>query len=335
MRGAEIDQRAFLASRHWMASLLSAVALSCGGGTLDGGYDVPHGALPIDERNPVLVMNDGGHDNWQGEVAIALSAARRMTLLGFVVNASRYWPDIDTNLGEWNGLVDAARASGLNVPTPIASPGPPLVVPASGIIEDTTPNGSAGAQFVVATAHRVGLPYRPMVVATGGQLTDVADAYLLDHSIVDLVVVVSSLGGPNGSGAIMGFPNGDADPWADAIVAARYRYVQVNAYYDQSQDVPDSRVAQLPNDAFGKWMAAKRTMLLPGSTPSDQISVMAAALPFFAQGVSRVSQSGTGSIMGPLTVPIFSDDASGKVWVVSSADSASATKAFWQALMGL
>src|SRR5258706_7543709 len=174
MLGAARDQRGFSASRRWMASLSAAVALSCGGGTLDGGFDVPHGALPIDERNPVLITNDGGHDNWQGEVAIAFSAARRMTLLGFIVNESHYWPDIDANLLEWNGLVDAARASGVNAPSPIASPGPPLSAPASGVIEDTTPNGSAGAQFIVATAHRAGLPYRPIVVSTGGQLTDVA-----------------------------------------------------------------------------------------------------------------------------------------------------------------
>ena len=332
---AAIGQRALRAFGHWTASSLSVAVLSCGGGLLDGGYDTPHGALPIDERNPVLLTNDGGHDNWDGEVAVALSGSGRATLLGFIVNESGYWPDINANLLEWNGLVDAARASGISVPSPISSPATPLEMPASGVIEDTTPNGSAGAQFIVATAHRVGRTYRPIVVATGGGLTEVADAYLLDHSIVDLVVVVSSLGGPNGSDAIMGYPNGEIDPWADAIVAARYRYIQVNAYYDQAEDIPDSQVAQLPNNALGQWIAAKRSMLLPGSTPCDQISVMAALVPSFAQRVVRMSKSGTVSLKGGETVPAFSDHANGNVWVVSGGDSAGAKDAFWQALTAL
>jgi hypothetical protein len=309
--------------------------LSCGGGLLDGGYDVPHGALPIDERNPVILTNDGGHDNWHGEMAVAFSAVGRTTLLGIIVNESNYWPDLNANLGDWNGLVDAARASGLTVPSPIASPAPPLQHPASGVIEDTTPNGSPGARFIVAAAHSAGRSYRPVVVATGGKLTEVADAYLLDHSVVDLVVVVSSLGGPDGSGAIMGIPNGESDPWADAIVAARYRYVQVNAYYDQAQDIPASRVDQLPKNALGRWIAKKRSMLLLGTTPCDQISILAAALPSFAKDVARMSQSGTGSIMGGVTVPTFSADPNGSVWVVSSGDSAGATNAFWQALQAM
>jgi hypothetical protein len=323
------------ASGRWTAWWLSLAALSCGGGSLNGGYDVPHGALPIDERNPVIISNDGGHDNWQGDMAVAFSAVGRTTLLGFIVNDSNYWTDINANLRDWNGLVDAARASGLTVPSPVASPAPLLQPPASGVIEDTTPNGSPGAQFIVATAHSAGRGYRPIVVATGGRLTDVADAYLLDHSLVDLVVVVSSLGGSAGSGAVMGIPNGESDPWADAIVAARYRYVQVNAYYDQAQDVPASRVDQLPNNALGRWIAAKRSMLLKGVTPCDQISIMAAALPSFAKDVTRMSQSGTGSIMGGAIVPTFSDDPNGNVWVVSSGDSVAATDAFWQALQSL
>jgi len=64
----------------------------------------------------------------------------------------------------------------------------------------------------------------------------------------------------------MGIPNGEFDPWADAIVAARYRYIQVNAYYDQSQDIPDSRVAELAEQRGWAVDRAKRSMLLPGST---------------------------------------------------------------------
>jgi hypothetical protein len=318
-------------------SLFSITA--CSGAALDAGHDQPHGALPVDERNPIIVENDGGHDNWQGEYAIAFSGVGRLTLAGFIVNDSALWPDINANLKDWNGLVDAAHASGISAPSPVSSVAPPLQAPVSGVPEDTVPNRSSGAQFIVATAHRLGRSYRPLVVATGGQLTDVADAYLIDHTMAELVVVVSSLGATNGTTATMGPPNGDLDPWANAIVAARYQYVQVNAYYDQTQDIPDSRVPQLPKDAFGQWTANKRSMLLTGLTPCDQISVIAAALPTFAQGVTRMTRSGTAPIvvgkMAGGTVPSLSSDVSGKAWVVSSGDSASATNAFWQALTSL
>ncbi|HEY2731376.1 MAG TPA: hypothetical protein VGK52_15640 [Polyangia bacterium] len=318
-------------------SLLSIAA--CSGGALDAGHDLPHGALPVDERNAIIVENDGGHDNWQGEFAVAFSAVGRLTLAGFIVNESPLWPDITANLKDWNGLVDAAHASGISAPAPIPSLAPPLQAPVSGVFEDTEPNRSSGAQFIVATAHRLGRSYRPLVVATGGQLTDVADAYLIDHTMAELVVVVSSLGTTNGTTATMGPPNGDLDPWANAIVAARYQYVQVNAYYDQTQDIPDSRVAQLPKDSLGLWTANKRSMLLAGLTPCDQISVIAAVLPTFAQGVTRMTRSGTAPIvggkMGGGMVPSLSSDVTGNVWVVSSGDSASATNAFWQALTSL
>jgi hypothetical protein len=319
-----------------MSSLLTIAA--CTGGKLDAGYDQPHGVLPIDERNPIVVDNDGGHDNWQGEVAVAFAAVGRLTLAGFIVNPSALWPDIVANLKDWNGLVDAAHATGISAPAPLSSVAPPLHQPPSGVVEDTVPNGSVGAQFIVATAHRLGRSYRPLVVATGGQLTEVADAYLIDHTMADLVVVVSSLGATTGSGATMGPPNGDLDPWADSIVAARYQYVQVNAYYDQTRDIPDSKVPQLPNNALGRWIANKHSMILPGLTPCDQISVLAAALPTFARGVTRMSRSGLTPIVGGTmggTVPALSSDSTGKVWVVSTGDSASATNAFWQALTSL
>src|SRR4029077_755723 len=179
-------------------------------------------------------------------------------LAGIIVNTSPPWPDIDANVAGWRELVTAARASGLGgIPDPTTSIGLPLVRPASGQIDDTAPNRSEGARLIVEASARLGLPYRPLVVVTGGRLTDVADAYLLDHHVTDRVVVVSSLGATTASGGAMAAPNGEMDPWADAIVTARFRFVQVSAFYDQLTDVPASRLADLPANPFGEWIAAK------------------------------------------------------------------------------
>src|SRR5204862_8265554 len=133
------------------------------------------------------------------------------------------------------------------------------------------------------------LPYRPLVVATGGRLTDVADAYLIDKTVTDRVVVVSSLGTTTASGGAMASPNGEMDPWADAIVTARFRFVQVSAFYDQLTDVPASRVSQLPANPFGDWIAAKQPKIWDLPAAADQVAIMAVGVPDFAAAVRRVS----------------------------------------------
>jgi hypothetical protein len=89
---------------------------------------------------------------------------------------------------------------------------------------------------------------------TGGRLTDIADAYLMDHTLPERVVVVASLGATTLGGAEMGVPNGELDTWADIIVAQKFRYVQVSTYYDSATDVPASLVSQLPTNPFTSWI---------------------------------------------------------------------------------
>ena len=117
------------------------IAVAGCGGTLDAGADAPHGPLPVDERNPVILNNDGPTDNWQGEFALLLASARRLELVGIVINDSSAWPDLGANLTGWNELVAAARASGMrNAPDPLASAGAPLARPLDGNIDATIPN---------------------------------------------------------------------------------------------------------------------------------------------------------------------------------------------------
>src|SRR5450755_3028885 len=75
------------------------------------GSSVPHELLPVDERNPILLANDGASDNWQGEYAVLLANGGGPQLAGIIVNTSGPWPNLDTNIAGWRGLVAAARAS--------------------------------------------------------------------------------------------------------------------------------------------------------------------------------------------------------------------------------
>ena len=315
--------------RVLMLALLSIGCLE----TRDLGSSVPHGLLPVDERNPILLANDGAFDNWQGEYAILLANGGGPKLAGIIVNTSSPWPDLDTNIAGWRGLVAAARSSGLrNIPDPIASTGPALTRPASGQIDDTTPNRSEGAHLIVDLSLGLSLPYRPLVVVTGGRLTDVADAYLIDPTVTERVVVVSSLGATTDSGGTMGPPNGEMDPWADSIVTARFRFVQVSAFYDQTTDVPSSRLADLPANPFGDWIAAKQPSIFNIDQAADQVGVVAVGIPSFVTAVKSVSAAppvGAGATAGPA----LTTDPAGPLLLVTQNASGDATSRFWELLL--
>jgi hypothetical protein len=317
------------------SALMSVLAMAAAGctKTYDAGSNSSHTSLPVDERNPIVLLNDSVSDNWQGEYAVLLANGGGPKLVGIVVDTSPNWSNITDNVTGWRNLVKAADGSHLqNIPAPYASIGDPLTRPASGVIGDTVANNSEGANRIRDLANEYGLPYRPLVVVTGGRLTDVADAYLIDHSVKDRVVVVSSLGSLTSTGGAMGPPNGEMDPWADTIVTARFRYVQVSAFYDQLTDVPASRVSELPANDFGRWIAAKQPNIWSIARAADQVAVAAVGIPGFAVEVERVSpvESFDG---GATTGPALADDTGGSGWLVSQSDGAAATKRFWQLLL--
>jgi hypothetical protein len=321
----------------WLSAFSAAAALvtaGCEGGSINAGQDVPEGILPVDQRNALIVANDSVVDNWTGEYAMLLANSGGPPLAGIIVNPSPYWPDLDLNVSRWKQLVDAARASGLrNIPDVTASAGEPLVRPADGEIDHTTPNRSAGAQLILEQSARFGRPWRPLVVATGSRLTEVADAYLMDHTVADRVVVASSLGGTVENGTrTMGWPNGEMDAWADWIVGQRFRYIQVNGYYDQLGDVPSARAAELPANALGDYMAAKLPDLFQIPMSSDQIGVLAVGLPTFATAVERAVVDGSAAF-DPTTGPPLRAQADGSAWVVPSCDTAMAADRLWKMLL--
>lgn len=286
--------------------------------------------LPFDVSHPVVLVNDGAFDNWQGEYAL-LSIAAGLEITGLVVNRGGGWQNLNSNVQGWQALVDAAGASGIaGAPDPIASDGPSLLRPESGDLDDTVPNGSEGAKLLVEVSKRVDAETKPLVIVTGGRLTDVADAYLLDPSIRDRVVVVSSLGQLSDEGAAMGVPNGESDPWANEIVAQRLRYVQVSGFYDQTADVPAARLDELPDNALGTWIAEKQPRILSNPVASDQVSILAVALFGFVRNVERASfRTAAADGSDP---PSLIRDERGSAWLVTDVDGELAATRFWELL---
>ena len=305
---------------------LLLVVAGCGG-SLDAGWD-EQGLLPVDHRNPVVLFNDGAYDNWQGEYAVLMASKGTLSLAGIVINTSPNSSNLNDNLAGWQAMVDAARRSGLNnIPDPRSSAGRNLVRPSDGKIDSTAPNNSDGAQFIVEKSKELSHPYRPLVVVTGGRLTDVADAYLTDPTVADRIVVVASLGSATKDGGAMGIPNGEMDTWADVIVAQRLRYVQVSAFYDQTADLPTS--LQLPNNQFTSWMRTKQTQVFNDIKAADQVAVAAVGISTFVSAVSKVVQRGTDSN----NIPTLATDVNGPIWLVSQINGALATARLWEMLL--
>jgi hypothetical protein len=311
----------------------AALGASACGGTLDAGRDKPHGLLPVDERNPVILDNDQSSDNWVGEQAMLLANSGGPPIAGIIASASSYWPVARDNAAGWTRLVTAARASGLkNIPEVTASDGLPLVRPDDGQIDSTTGNQSAGGRLIVDLSRQLSLPWRPVVVLSCAALTTVADAYLQDPSVVDRVVVVAVLGAYAAPNGVMNGPNGDLDPWADWIVAQRFRYVQVSSYYDQLGDVTSAELPSLPPNALGAWMADKQPNIFEIPQASDQIAVLSVALPTFVVAVQRVSPDASvafDAMQGPPLRP----DVAGNAWIVTQIAAPLAKSRLWDMLL--
>jgi len=229
-------------------------------------------------------------------------------------------------------MVAAGRASGLRgLPDPVLSDGPPLVRPISGDIAATVPNAAAGARLIVDQSARVASLARPLAVIVGGRLTDVADAYLLDATVADRVVVVASLGSLSVTGAVMGSPNGELDPWADWIVAQRFRYVQVSAFYDETTDISADRLTTLPQNRLVQLVADQLPGVSNVPAMSDQVSLLPIAVPSFVRSVERVSMSAT-AVFDPTIGPSLAPDPNGHVFLVTDIDANAAIVRLWQIL---
>ncbi len=301
--------------------------------TLDAGFNRPRGPLPVDQTNPVILYQDDWSGDWLGEYAVLLANSGSPPLAGIIVNASKIWGDLSINTSGWNDLVNAARASGLpNIPDVTSSAGAVLAMPADGQIDSTTPNNSLGAQRIRDLSTQLSQSNLPVVVVSGTSLTDLADAYLIDHTVVDRVVVVAALGGYTAPNASMDAPNGDMDPWADWIVAQRFRYIQVSAYYDQTGDVTTTDLPSLPPNALGDRIATKQPNIISVPQAADQVALLAVGLPGFTVSAERVSPDTSGGFDGTQGPPLVPDP-NGSDWVVTQIAAPLAKSRLWQMLL--
>jgi hypothetical protein len=230
-------------------------------------------------------------------------------------------------------LLAAARSSGLkNLPSITPSTGKALTRPPDNLIDSTKPNDSDGAQLIVSVSRDLSQPFRPLVVVSGTSLTELADAYLLDPTVTERVIVVAALGSYKAPNGDLGTPNGDRDPWATWIVSQRYRFIQVGTYYDQSTDVTAAQVSSLPPNQLGTFMARKQPKILPELSACDQVALLSVALRGFVDTAVKVSpdvSAGFDETNGTTLVP----DEKGDDLVVTKIEGPLAGAQLWQMLL--
>src|SRR3954447_11580596 len=117
----------------------------------------------------------------------------------------------------------------------------------------------------------------------------------------------------------MSGPNGEMDPWADWIVAQKFRYIRVSGYYVQTGDVTSADISRLPQNPLGARIASLQPHVIADPGASDQVALLSLALPAFVVAAQRVSPdiaAGFDATQGPALVP----DPSGDDWLVTEID---------------
>jgi len=208
-----------------------------------------------------------------------------------------------------------------------------LTVPASGRIADTEPLDIAGSRFIVKEAKKA-TSEAPLAVLTGGQLTSVANAYLLDSTIADRVIVVGLFGAPDID------YNANLDAWAWVIILAKlnvvsFKFRETNGDFGraflQMPLVPKNRLKEtLPFNVFTQWMIDKRHPSQP--LPQKDADGHALAALLDEHYISAYRRWSFQRIDPHTHHPVLVADPKGKVYEILDADQAIGSKAYWDIL---
>jgi hypothetical protein len=292
----------------------------------------------------VVYDNDEAVDMYTDEYLLALASLSEIQLKGMITSSPIVPYDnyvtvenYERDVADREQLVATARASGfVNIPTRVRGPMGHLQKPGSGEIDETQPIGSVGSWLIVAEARKA-TPEKPLIVVAGAPLTAEADAYLLDRSIADKLIVAWLGGGKTD----MCDYNGWADSWAAYIVMRKLRLVQFPLRM-APPSVPKPRLLELPACPLRDYMYRKHhpTNSDPGDVDGDgppAISLTRADYPRFIRRVAfknwvscRLYPPGAAS--DDHEVPGFYPTMDGSTLVVELSSRWVSTSEWWRAI---
>ena len=306
----------------------------------------PISAIAENSVHPVWHDNDDNRDVYTQELLLALAASGSIKLVGTSSSTpvTPFNPYVTAQqANEFQaGMVEIQSTAGQTWPLDLSAVTREnlighLAVPPSGRIEDTVPLNSPVGNAIAAAANLHGTPEIPLVVACGGPLTCVADAYLIDPTIADKLVV-TWLGGTQA-----GFTeyNSAVDGWGNAVAAKFLRItmfpIDIPSMEESAPRAPKVDIAaSLPASPLRDLMFAKvhPGNPLPGDIDADGPTAVFIINPAIVKNSVRKKVTGTTTInFGGVThtIPVLSNDPNGNVTVVTSVDQPLATRVWWRA----
>ncbi len=266
-RSEEILRAVRLALLMLLCLVTSADAVAVKYGQTDDGLQIDG----LGKDNPLVYDNDWWFDTPDKNYLWAKASLGQANLRGNIVTRDMwdwqkgYLYKLQQGMDDAAKSIGIARRSGLkNIPDPVPGCDSVFERPVSGKIEDTKVVPSKGSELIVAEARRA-TAGKPLIVFVGGPLNTVANAYLLDPSIAErMVVFMTDLRGYNGK-----------DAWANYIVATRCKLINYGAHiwWPQRPEppvMPLERFAELPQNEMtadlyriAKWFWDRSTKAEP------------------------------------------------------------------------
>jgi hypothetical protein len=296
--------------------------------------------LPFDATCPVIYDNDSQGDVYAEALIMAEASAGDIALKGMIVTSIIDSPNTprsyENAITFYIQAIASAKSSGFaNLPaTATRGVKGRLTEPVDHKIDSTAPLGTDGARLIVSEARKCSRD-KPLVVCVGGPASTVVDAYLLDKSIADKLVMVWINGAGTNHDRLGEDYNGWADTWALYIAAHRLRIVTTPL---GGGEVPKARIlGDLPDKPFRAFMHAQtfttsNGKVYPAGWDGDGSIVDGLIDSGWMRASKRVSFRDTDAKIWGRQVVRTVDDPLGNILVITSFDRTAQTAAWWRSM---
>lgn len=294
----------------------------------------PGSIFPLNGNVTVIYDNDDFRDVYTDEYLLALSALKEIRLKGMITTYSPR--EYKSFVAGRKAIMEISEQSGIKyLPELLTGTDKKLIRPENSRMEDTTPLDIEGSRIIVINALKASAK-KPVVIITGGQLTTVANAWLLDPSISDKVVVMGVFGAEKID------YNAALDPWAWTIILSNFRVAAIpmgppasrGEVYMKPPVVPKERIkTELSQEIpIFRWMYEKKhpSNGLPGEADFDGHPAILITRPDYVKEWKRFECTG----INDKGYPVLVEKGDGKIWQAEKASQQIATDEFWRIMYG-
>jgi len=288
--------------------------------------------LPLYKDCPVIYDNDDHRDVYTDEYLLALSSLGEIDLKGIITTYSAY--EYEQFVKGREEMMALAKTCGLKrLPKLFKGTNKKLTQPKDQKIVETKKLDIDGSRFIVEIAKKCSAS-KPLVIISGGQLTSIANAYLLDKSISEKIVVMGIFGANELT------YNAGLDSWAWTIILAKFRVVSISdtkggVVFSKPPVVPKIKILRDLNQdiPFFHWMYIKKHPTNSGPDEADYDGAPAILItrPDYVTKWKCFDFAG----IDPEGKPVLREDENGTILQAEDATQDIATNEFWRVMLKL